>query len=98
MWKVEIEDQAAKVFEGSELRNEDKQVIHEWAKFVRKNGPAALERFPQIWADHPLYGEWRGFRASSFSYKGRIIYKVENKVVTVTVVRITTEHDYKKKE
>jgi transcriptional regulator with XRE-family HTH domain len=42
-----------------------------------------------MWADHPLYGDWRGHRASSFSHSGRIIYKVEEHVITVTVVRIT---------
>jgi mRNA-degrading endonuclease YafQ of YafQ-DinJ toxin-antitoxin module len=51
-----------------------------------------------MWADHPLYAEWRGHRASSFSHSGRIIYKIEEQVVTVAVVRITTAHDYRRKK
>jgi mRNA-degrading endonuclease YafQ of YafQ-DinJ toxin-antitoxin module len=96
MWEVKIEESAAKVFTGKLLTPEDKIVIQEWAKLVRKNGPDALRRFAQTWADHELYGEWKGFRASRFSYLGRIIYKIEMQIVTVVVVKITTNHNYKK--
>jgi mRNA-degrading endonuclease YafQ of YafQ-DinJ toxin-antitoxin module len=96
MWHVKIEDEAAAVFKGDDLTKDDRHVIREWAIFVRKNGPNALKRFPQIWADHELHGKWDGYRSSRFSYSGRIIYKVENKIVTVIVVRITTHHNYKK--
>ena len=96
MWQVKIDDQAANIFESYALSDDDRNVIHQWAKLVKKEGPEALQKFPQTWADHALYDEWRGYRASSFSYKGRIIYKVEDKIVTVIVVRITIDHDYKK--
>src|SRR5947209_5775146 len=97
MWLVKIEDEASKVFEGDYLTKDDKIVIQIWAHTVAEHGPEELLRKPSIWADHPLHGQWQGHRASSFSHKGRIIYKVEERVVTVVVVRITTEHDYKKK-
>ena len=96
MWKVKISAQAAKVFESNTLTDEDKIVIQKWATIVSKYGPAELERSPSIWADHALYEEWQGHRASRFSYKGRIIYKVEAQIVTVIVVRITNSHDYKR--
>lgn len=95
-WKIRISEAAAKVFEGIELTGDDRVVIQKWAETVAKHGPAELQRHPSIWADHPLFGEWRGYRASSFSYSGRIIYKVENHIVTVIVMRISTTHDYRK--
>lgn len=98
MWQVKIEDEAYETLESGELTKSDLEVIHQWAKLVNEDGPAALQMSPQIWADHELYDEWKGYRASSFSYKGRIIYKVKEKIVTVTVVRITAEHDYKKEK
>src|SRR5258706_16483445 len=97
-WKVNITDEAAKVFESKALTTADKIVIQKWAELVRDRGPDALTERPGMWADHALYGEWRGYRASSFSHSGRIIYKVEEQVVTVEVVRITTEHDYRRKK
>jgi len=97
-WKVHITEEAAKVFESKALTTADKIVIQKWAELVRDKGPSALAERPGMWADHPLYGEWRGHRASSFSHSGRIIYKVEEQVVTVAVVRITAEHDYRRKK
>ena len=97
MWKVKIEDDAAEIFESKDLTNEDRILIQKWAQTIVKHGPEGLQKNPSLWADHPLYGEWRGYRSSSFSYKGRIIYFVENNIVTVVVVRITTEHDYKRR-
>src|SRR5688500_18925955 len=97
-WKVHITEEAAKVFEGKELTTADKIVIQKWAELVRDRGPSVLHERPGVWADHPLYGEWRGHRASSFSHSGRIIYKVEERVVTVAVVRITTDHDYRRRK
>lgn len=96
MWFVKIDDEAAEIFQSDELTHEDRRVIHEWAIFVRKNGPEALQRYPQIWADHELHGKWDGYRSSRFSYRGRIIYKIEKNIVTVIVVRITSDHDYRK--
>lgn len=96
MWKVKIVDDAARVFESDDLTRDDRIVIQKWAEVVVKHGPQELQRHPSIWADHPLYGEWKGYRASSFSYKGRIIYNVEDQIITVVVVRISTTHDYRK--
>jgi addiction module RelE/StbE family toxin len=98
MWHVKIEDKAAEVFESGELTEDDKIIIQTWAQTVAEHGPEELQKKPSVWADHPLYGEWQGFRASSFSHKGRIIYKVKDNIVTVIVVRISTDHDYKKKK
>jgi mRNA-degrading endonuclease YafQ of YafQ-DinJ toxin-antitoxin module len=97
-WTVNITDEASKVFESKALTTDDRIVIQKWAELVRDHGPEALTNRPGMWADHALYGDWRGHRASSFSHSGRIIYKVQEQVVTVSVVRITTEHDYRRKK
>ena len=97
MWRVKIDGEAAKIFESDELTDEDRIVIQTWAQTVSRHGPEALLKSPSVWADHALHDEWNGYRSSSFSYKGRIIYKVKEKVVTVVVVRITARHDYRRK-
>ena len=97
MWRVKIEAEAAKIFESKELTADDRVVIQTWARTVVQHGPDALVGTASVWADHRLHGDWEGHRSSSFSYKGRIIYKVEDKVVTVIVVRITTDHDYRRR-
>jgi mRNA-degrading endonuclease YafQ of YafQ-DinJ toxin-antitoxin module len=97
-WKVHITDEASKVFRSKALTSDDKIVIQKWAELVRDHGPEALTKRPGMWADHALYGEWRGHRTSSFSNSGRIIYRIEEHVVTVAVVRITTSHDYRRKK
>ena len=94
-WKVCITEEAAAVLH-SVLSDVDKAVIQEWAGHIRDHGPGYLLERPGTWADHPLYGEWRGHRASSFSHSGRIVYRVHEDVVTVAVVRITAHHDYRR--
>ena len=96
--EVIITDEAAEIFQSKALSSDDLETIQTWAKTVVKYGPDKLHEQPHKWADHQLFGEWAEHRSSSFSYKGRIIYKVEAQVVTVMVVRITADHDYQKKE
>jgi mRNA-degrading endonuclease YafQ of YafQ-DinJ toxin-antitoxin module len=97
-WKVHITDEASKVFQSKALTSDDKIVIQQWAELVRDHGPEVLTKRQGMWADDALYGEWRGHRASSFSNSGRIIYTIEEHIVTVAVVRITTTHDYRRKK
>ena len=94
-WEVKIEDEAARIFESSHLTDEDKTVIQNWAILVRDKGPEALHNRPGVWADHPLYAEWAGHRASSFSHSGRIIYRIDEEAKRVIVAKITHDHNYK---
>jgi mRNA-degrading endonuclease YafQ of YafQ-DinJ toxin-antitoxin module len=50
------------------------------------------------WADHPLYGEWAGYRASAFSNRDRIIYRIVEKKILIKIAPITNVHDHKKKD
>jgi mRNA-degrading endonuclease YafQ of YafQ-DinJ toxin-antitoxin module len=82
---------------GKALTKDDRIVIQKWAETVRDYGPDALLKNPSIWADHPLTGKWEGYRASSFSYSGRIIYRIDHeKKQVVIVARITVDHNYKR--
>lgn len=100
MWKVLFTEQCEKdikrlVKEGL-ITEDDRRVISVWIKQVKRHGPDSLREAGKqsIWNDHELNRKWSGFRASNFSYSGRIIYKVENMKITITVVRLTHNHDY----
>ena len=95
-WSVLIENGASTVFGGSDLTKEDKEVIQIWAQFVKKNGPLNYKLGPVCgWTTHFTEIE-KGERASSFSNRGRIVYKIDEENRTVIVTKITHEHDYKK--
>ncbi len=77
------------------LSESDQFVIAAWTRQVMFHGPESLSIDPK-WADHELYEDWKGYRSSSFSIAGRIIYRIEDKVVKVKVARITNDHNYKR--
>lgn len=98
-WKIVTSDKAAAeinlLVKNGSLTREDQEVIRAWAREIVTYGVGHIVN-SEKWNDHALDGNWRGYRSSSFSYSGRIIYKIiENKIV-VEVVRVTTMHDYKK--
>lgn len=77
------------------LDNGDFHAIRLWLNEIEEFGPDRIVK-SALWNDHPLDGEWRGFRASCFSYSGRIIYQVHNNEILVEVHRVTANHNYKK--
>ena len=95
-WHVKIDPGAEEFFKKDVLSDDDKLVLRKWAQTIIEHGPEELQTTPSVWADHALYGEWLGYRASSFSHRGRIIYRVERQIVTVVVVKLTATHDYQK--
>jgi mRNA-degrading endonuclease YafQ of YafQ-DinJ toxin-antitoxin module len=102
MWKVEFEShqaetEAERLINDGSLSLEDRRVITAWIRQVSLQGPDSIRR-DKRWADHPLEREWKGYRSSAFSNKGRIIYRIEEKVVKVLIERITVEHDYRRKD
>ncbi len=98
-WKIEydstVEIQLRQNFATGKLTKEDVALLKLWSIEVEEHGPKHLQK-NKIWDDHPLEKEWAGHRSSCFSYKGRIIYRVDGVKIIVRVVRITLEHDYKK--
>jgi mRNA-degrading endonuclease YafQ of YafQ-DinJ toxin-antitoxin module len=73
------------------LSQADQEVIHAWIRQISYHGPESI-RVDKRWADHPLIKEWKGYRSSSFSNRGRIIYKIEEKVIKIKIARITDVH------
>jgi addiction module RelE/StbE family toxin len=89
------------ILETSSTRKEMRRCPHEillkyevWKSIVRMSGPAALRALPGL-HDEALQGRWQGLRSSRLGLKWRVIYEVEDAIVTVTVVRVTP-HDYRR--
>jgi len=100
MWKVKFENIRAqadveRLIRTGRITKADEEVLAAWVRQISLHGPEAI-RGDRRWADHDLTGEWRGCRSSAFSYRGRVIYRVEAEVVKIHIARITDEHDYKR--
>ena len=98
-WKIIIEASAKKelhdLLNTKIIDQNDIQVLKKWVSEIEENGPNAVLD-SSFWNDHPLHSDWKGYRSSSFSYRGRIIYKVINEKIVVQVVRVTADHDYRR--
>lgn len=98
-WTVELttesETNLKADFKSEKITSADIKVIKRWVADVENQGLESMQKMPD-WRDHELEGEWSGHHAVSFSYTGRIIYRVENEKVIVRVVRVTADHNYKK--
>lgn len=100
MWKVQFENIKAQVeveglIKAGRISKADEEVLAAWVRQISSHGPESV-RADRKWADHDLEGEWLGYRSSSFSMRGRIIYRIEEKVVKIKIARITDVHDYRK--
>lgn len=100
MWSVEfessdVEKEIATLIKLKKLTDEDQAIIHAWIQQMSFHGPESI-RGDFKWADHELSGEWKGYRSSAFSNKGRIIYRILEKKIVIKIARITDEHNYKR--
>ena len=98
-WKVQINDDQEEIIKNviKNLSSEEQTIIYKWVKFVEKNGPYALSNFKAYdIKDHELTRQkkWENCYSCSFSYSGRIIYKIMDDIILVEVIRITPNHDY----
>lgn len=86
-----------KEFEQGLFTQDDIVVLKLWALEMETYGPDYIKDSAE-WRDHALDRKWIGYRASCFSVKGRIIYRIiDQKTVEICEVeRITPDHDYKK--
>jgi mRNA-degrading endonuclease YafQ of YafQ-DinJ toxin-antitoxin module len=101
MYTVEFENKQAQdtveaMIRNGELNQTEQSLLHEWVRQVAFHGPTSLQGAKQKWNDHALEGNWAGYRASAFSNRGRIIYRVEGQTVRVLIARVTTTHNYKR--
>lgn len=102
MWKVEFESRTVQaeielLVRSGKLSKDNQVIINSWIRQITFHGPESIQG-DYKWADHALKDEWKGYRSSAFSNRGRIIYRIENKVVKILIARITDVHDYDKKE
>jgi plasmid maintenance system killer protein len=63
-----------------------------WKDIVFRHGPEKLKEFPGF-SDEKLRGEREGQRSSRLNIQYRVIYSVDEAVVTVRVLEITP-HEY----
>ncbi len=63
-----------------------------WKNVLLDSGPHELCHRPGF-RDKALSGKWYGYRASRLSLQWRVIYRVEQSIVTVIVEEITP-HQY----
>lgn len=98
-WKVEIERKAERelgaLLKSRALNQDDIQILQKWITEIEEVGLEAIWE-SRYWNDHELHSEWAGCRSSSFSFRGRIIYKVIDEEIVVLVVKVTTDHDYRR--
>lgn len=98
MWKIEYEDERARMLtESQHFSDDDNAIIAAWINQIAMHGPESV-RGDFKWADHELHEGWEGYRSSSFSKAGRIIYRVIEKRVLIHIARITSDHDYKRED
>lgn len=99
MWKVEIEKKAKaellEILKTKQITQDDIAILKKWVSELEEHGIESIQQ-GHFWNDYALHSEWKGYRSSSFSFKGRIIYKVVKNKVMVRIVRITTTHDYRR--
>ncbi|MFZ4404217.1 MAG: hypothetical protein ACOYOK_08970 [Pseudobdellovibrionaceae bacterium] len=91
----QAESEFRKMLKNKLLSTDDLIVIKAWVTEMEEEGPEFIAKSKR-WNDHPLHTEWEGFRSSSFSFSGRIIYKVSHREIIVHVHRVTNDHNYKK--
>jgi len=97
-WKVDYESHVKTEIKmqlsNGTLTKSDLQALFKWVDEIESYGLDHVQT--KYWNDHPLEAEWTGLRSASFSLRGRIIYRVENKRLIVMVVRVTATHNYRK--
>lgn len=98
-WKVDITSEAKgelkELLRQGAVTNADISVLLRWVREMEEFGPDYIARSHE-WHDHELEREWSGFRSSSFSSAGRVIYKIVENRILIEVYRVTTDHDYRR--
>lgn len=97
LWKVLIPDDLEAEIKTIQFSDNEMMIISSWIRFVERYGLYKLSDFNIIdIRDHPLTRQkkWIGHRSSSFSKRGRIIYKIDADKMHAVVVRISRDHNY----
>jgi mRNA-degrading endonuclease YafQ of YafQ-DinJ toxin-antitoxin module len=97
-WTVDYEshvsEEMSTAFKSGKLTIDDVKIIKRWVGEVESKG-LPYSQANKDWRDHELiHGQWKGYRAISFSYSGRLIYRAKDKRLIVVVVRVSPDHNY----
>jgi len=90
MWKI-LEEKSIK----KACRKVPPQVLKKyelWKDIVFRHGPQKFKEFPSF-NDEALKGDRKGQRSSKLNLQYRVIYEIENHIVTIYVLEITP-HKY----
>ena len=97
-WRVALtadsEAELRETFQKGLINTDDIAILKKWVSEVETLGIESTQ-LNRTWRDHELMGKWKGHRSMTFSFKGRLIYRIEHDVVVVRVVRITADHNYR---
>ncbi len=93
MWTIFETKLAAKNIEKLPHHIQEKYEL--WRSIIYVSGPDGVRRFPGF-KDHALKGEWQGYRSSSVNSAYRVIYRIEQRQISIYVVDVN-HHDYKRK-
>ena len=93
MWKIYEHKNAIKQLDS--LPAEILKRYEKWKDIVVISGPNGLKQIKGF-NDECLKGKWKGYRSSRLNIQYRVIYKIENELFFVQVVKVTA-HDYRRK-
>lgn len=93
MWKVQQHRDVKKSLR--KLPEPVRRAFTVWIGIAETEGPVGL-RAARGFNDEALKGVWKGCRSSRLNKQHRVIYRVENEVVTILVMDVTA-HDYRRK-
>ncbi|OUR97363.1 hypothetical protein A9Q84_13645 [Halobacteriovorax marinus] len=97
MYKVTLTKKCAnslaKLKKENLISKDDLLIIKTWINEMVKLGPEYIQ-ICEYWNDHKLTGAREDERSSSFSFSGRIIYRIKKSKIEISVIKITTDHDY----
>ena len=93
MWKIYEHNSAVKQLDS--LPIEILKRYGKWKDIVAISGLYGLKKIKGF-NDEPLQGKWKGYRSSRLNIQYRVIYKIENELFFVKVVKVTA-HDYRRK-
>ena len=91
-----VEEEVTALLKSKAISQPDIKVLLRWIDEMTEFGPDHIAASSE-WHDHELEREWKGYRSSAFSSSGRVIYRVNGKLIEVQVHRVTATHDYRKK-
>ncbi len=93
MWEIYEHKKVAKQL--NSLQVDILKRYEKWKDIVTISGPSGLKLIKGF-NDEPLQGEWKGYRSSRLNLQYRVIYKIDNELLFVYVVKVTP-HDYRRK-